>query len=73
MDRATERELRKGVKDVNEKVSDLQVSFTKETGEIKTAIAKLTVKQNTGAWIIKSIFTIIIASISGYFGAHFTK
>lgn len=73
MDRTVEHELRQDIKEVNEKVSKLQVSFTQETGEIKTAIAKLTVKQNTGAWVFKAVVTVIIASVSGFFGAHLSK
>lgn len=73
MDRATERELREGIKEVNEKVSDLQVSFTKEMGEIKTAIATLKTNQKTGASIFNFIATVIIAFVSGFFGSHFSK
>lgn len=73
MDRTVERELRQDIKEINEKVTDLQVSLNKEMADIQGSLKVLKSKQNTGAWIFKWVFTIVIASISGYFGTHFSK
>jgi len=62
MDKTTEHELRQDIKEINGKLTDIQIS-----------IAALTVKQNTGAWIVKTLITVITASICGFFGAHFSK
>lgn len=62
MDRTIEQEFRKDIKDINKKLTSIEV-----------AIGKLTVRQNTGMWVFKTLLTVIVASASGFFGAHLSK
>lgn len=66
MDRTAERELRQEIKELRQEVND---NFT----EVKVSLEGLKTKQNVGAWIFRWVFTIVIASISGYFGTHWSK
>lgn len=57
-----EDQLREEIKEIKDKLTDIQVS-----------LEVLKSKQNTGAWIFKLVLTIVVASISGLLGAHFSK
>lgn len=73
MENPVEFELRQNIKEVNEKVTNLQVSFNKEMTKVQISLEGLKTKQNVGVWVFRSFLTIVIASISGIFGAHFSK
>jgi len=66
MKESVELELRNDIKKMRE---DMNKGFK----ELSVQLAKVTTKQNVGAWVFRSFFTIAIATISGIFGAHFTK
>ena len=73
MDRSVELELREDIKEINDNVTNLQVSLNKEMSAIQVSLEGLKIKQNVGAWVFRSMLTIVVATISGIFGAHFTK
>lgn len=73
MDRTVERELREGIEKVDDKVTNLQVSLNKEMADIQASLKILKARQNTGAWVFKCVLMIVVSSISGLLGAHFSK
>lgn len=66
LDRSVELELRQDIKELRQEVND---NFT----EIKVSLEGLKTKQNIGAWIFKSLLTIVVATVCGIFGAHLSK
>ena len=73
MHRSVELELRQDIKEINEKVTNLQVSLNDKMTTIQVSLEGLKTKQNIGGWVFKSMLTIVVAAISGIFGAHFSK
>jgi len=63
--------LRTDIQNVNEKVTDLEISIIKEMNAIQLSIAGLKIKQNIGGWIFKSVIMVIVSGLSGMCGSYF--
>lgn len=71
MDRSIEIELRQGIEKVSEKVTNNHTEINDKLSDINESIKALTIKQNVGAWILKTIGMVVISSAFGLFGGSF--
>jgi translation initiation factor 2 alpha subunit (eIF-2alpha) len=74
-------ELRQEIKEINEKVTNLQISLNEKMTDIQLSLKGITTEQSTskemkgsaftfGAWVVQIIITVIIGGLSGIFGSH---
>jgi len=71
MEKSIEDKLREDIQNVNDKVTNLEVSMLKEMNAIQLSLEGLKIKQNIGGWIFKSVIILIASSLSGMWGSYF--